>query len=314
MSHPVHKHAVCPVGIPATGEPCGHVHGYIPQADRTAICWCATHRVRWLCGELLKTNSRMHVDESKDRLWDRIDRYQYMWVEGCECSEAEMVQAIEVDLRQHGRCPDCGHIDGFFVCEAQLWLWCNLCKKRWRWQTEANPRALFSNEPPEYWFHDTVMQYEDVTAKGFGRLAAKAHLPPPVRIPRTAAEESLARHVAEQHSRPLCPELEHPGSEPMIGVCPECGLASGCLKIGAQTWYYCDEHQTRWHAENSHTAPQNQPHDGEAWRANAEKLAAYQIVKPAACKDCHGHDSLVMLVHAVLEGQERDRRKTGLVQ
>lgn len=122
------------------------------------------------------------------------------------------------------------------------------------------------------------------------------------------AEEALAAQNRDYHDRPLCPELECQDSEPVIGVCPECGLASGYLEIGAQTWHYCDEHKVRWHTFNRRPAK----HDVDAWKANADKLAAYRIVHSRECRQPGGKPSLTQLNIALQSGIRRDREKAGL--
>lgn len=121
--------------------------------------------------------------------------------------------------------------------------------------------------------------------------------------------ETVTHSSYSRHASPLCPDLEQPESTPIVGVCPQCGLASGFLKIGAQTWHYCNEHKTRWHTENSHCAPPGHLHDRQAWEANAELLAAYEIVEPSPCVQLDGRPSLTRLVNAMLQGQQRDREK-----
>lgn len=118
-------------------------------------------------------------------------------------------------------------------------------------------------------------------------------------------EELVAEENRERDNRPRCSELEHPNSKPIVGVCPDCGLASGWLKIGNQTWHYCDEHKTCWHTHNSHTGP----HDAELWKANVEKLADYEIVCPKQCVRADGTPSLVQLNMALQAGKKRDREK-----
>ncbi len=132
------------------------------------------------------------------------------------------------------------------------------------------------------------------------------HSPAPRRL--IGAEVSLAALHREHDGRPRCPELEHPRSKPITGVCPECGLASGSLQIGNQTWHYCDEHKVRWHTFNSHAGP----HDLELWQANAEKLAAYRIVHPKKCVRPCGKPSLTQLSVALHAGIKRDREQAGL--
>ena len=136
------------------------------------------------------------------------------------------------------------------------------------------------------------------------RRSETSRLPPAPRR-RTSAEESLAAHNREYHNRPLCPELERADSEPIVGVCPACGLASGSLRIGAQTWHYCDEHKVCWHTSNGRSGA----HDVGEWKANAKQLAAYEIVCPRRCVRADGTPSLVQLNMSLRDGQKRDREK-----
>jgi hypothetical protein len=102
--------------------------------------------------------------------------------------------------------------------------------------------------------------------------------------------------------------LEQPRSKPIIGVCPECGLASGSLQIGVQTWHYCNEHKVRWHTFNSQAGP----HDVELWQAHAEKLAEFRIVHPKKCVRPCGKPSLTQFSVALHTGIKRDQKQAGL--
>jgi hypothetical protein len=63
------------------------------------------------------------------------------------------------------------------------------------------------------------------------------------------------------------------------GLCPECHRTDGCLNIGGNHWFFCEQHRTRWCVGwNLFSAWRDEPES--VHKENAEKLAAFKEVRP----------------------------------
>ncbi len=64
-----------------------------------------------------------------------------------------------------------------------------------------------------------------------------------------------------------------------FGVCPVCKKHDGCLDVGRNHWFRCDEHKTRWwFGSNAFPGWREQTEDEKA--ANIELLEDYADVEP----------------------------------
>lgn len=66
----------------------------------------------------------------------------------------------------------------------------------------------------------------------------------------------------------------------VFGECPICHGNDGCRSIGADHWYFCDTHRTKWCiGSNLFSGWKSQTE--EEFRQNAAHLVGYRAVKPS---------------------------------
>lgn len=64
-----------------------------------------------------------------------------------------------------------------------------------------------------------------------------------------------------------------------FGICPECDGHDGYFNIGANHWFACHTHKTKWKiGENLFSSWKDKTE--EQWRTNAETLSSYEEVEP----------------------------------
>jgi hypothetical protein len=64
-----------------------------------------------------------------------------------------------------------------------------------------------------------------------------------------------------------------------FGDCPECHQNDGFLNVHKNHWFFCDEHQTRWHAGWNLFSGWREETE-EEWDLNAMQLSGYNEVEP----------------------------------
>jgi hypothetical protein len=72
-----------------------------------------------------------------------------------------------------------------------------------------------------------------------------------------------------------------------FGVCPICRETDGCRNLHKDHWFFCEQHKVKWFAGSNLMSGWVYETE-EDWRRNAEKLAAYEVVKPAYPLPIHG--------------------------
>ena len=71
-----------------------------------------------------------------------------------------------------------------------------------------------------------------------------------------------------------------PKQEPgYFGGCPECGGDDGCLNVGRNHWFKCDEHKTTWWVGSNLFSFWREETEAD-WQLNADRLDGHRIVKP----------------------------------
>jgi len=72
-----------------------------------------------------------------------------------------------------------------------------------------------------------------------------------------------------------------------FGACPVCGESDGCLNLGRDHWFYCDQHRTRWWiGSNLFSGWRDEDEETRAWAA--EKAGAFRIVAQMPWEDPDG--------------------------
>jgi hypothetical protein len=70
------------------------------------------------------------------------------------------------------------------------------------------------------------------------------------------------------------------------GLCPDCHRTDGCLNVGGNHWFHCEQHRTRWCVGwNLFSAWRDEPES--VHKRNAEKLSAFKDVNPYHSPHAH---------------------------
>lgn len=64
-----------------------------------------------------------------------------------------------------------------------------------------------------------------------------------------------------------------------FGGCPKCGKTNGYVDVGADHWFACDAHRTRWYAGSNLFSSWRNEKTPEEIASNA-KVMAYRVVEP----------------------------------
>ena len=65
------------------------------------------------------------------------------------------------------------------------------------------------------------------------------------------------------------------------GGCPKCGRTNGCLNVGRDHWFVCDEHMLRWYVgSNLFSCWHEQTEEGR--QQNIETLKGYSVFTGAS--------------------------------
>lgn len=74
-------------------------------------------------------------------------------------------------------------------------------------------------------------------------------------------------------------DVVQPREAGAFGDCPECGSNDGYLNVGAEHWFHCREHETRWFVGVNLFSGWREESE-EDWHRNVEVLANYTEVEP----------------------------------
>jgi hypothetical protein len=69
-----------------------------------------------------------------------------------------------------------------------------------------------------------------------------------------------------------------------FGGCPQCGGTHGCMNIGRDHWFVCDDHKTKWLVGSNLFSSWREENE-ETWRQNAQRLADYVQVPIGPARD-----------------------------
>lgn len=78
-----------------------------------------------------------------------------------------------------------------------------------------------------------------------------------------------------------------PRVENYFGGCPECGGTNGFVNVGANHWFVCDEHRTKWCCGTNLFSHWREEDEAE-WLRNANLLSGYREVMPLLPDDEYG--------------------------